>query len=383
MVADIESFFSAKNGELKAKNLSRAVISSNREFFPLINRSGKALISFACNDYLGLSKHPLVIEAALDATKKYGAGAGAARLVTGSCPLYEELEWLLAAYHKRQTALVFGSGYLANMGVISALCGKGDLIIADKLIHACMVDGAKLSGAKFLRFRHNDMNHLDALYRNERYNYRNCLILTETVYSMDGDICARFKKPVSETNGINIWLADSAHNLEFDDSTADIISGTLSKTLGSYGGYVCGSSAVIEYLKSSARSFMFSTALPPASLAAANAGLKIIMKEPELLKAPKRNADFFKAILLEKSKNRINIIGDSHIVPIIIGNAERALAASAMLEGEGVYAPAIRPPTVPINSSRLRFSFSAVHTSVQVEKAALAVSRVLERLLPE
>ena len=254
---------------LSAKQQNRTIVPTFREDGVWVERGGKRLVSFSCNDYYGLSHHKEVIAAAVSATQKYGAGAGASRLVSGSHPLYAELEARLARMKNTEAALVFGSGYLANLGTIPALVGKNDLILADKFIHACMIDAAKLSGATVLRFAHNNMAHLRMLLEANRAEHQHCLILTESVFSMDGD-CA----PMAEIRGLagefEGWvMTDSAHALSDDrcwmtddkkNTPSSIIRhpssvcvSTLSKSLGSYGGYVCGSRTLIEYLQSSAR----------------------------------------------------------------------------------------------------------------------------------
>lgn len=373
---------------LEAKQQKRVIVPSLRYDGVLIERGGKELVSFSCNDYLGLSQHPLVLAASVDALLKYGAGAGASRLVTGECPLYSELENLLAAHHKTQSACVFGSGYLANIGTIPALVGKNDLILADKLSHACIIDGARLSGANLLRFAHNNSAHCRMLLEANRGEYSNCLIITETVFSMDGDIA-----PLTELSALaqeyNAWLmTDSAHSLDYchpecnegslqrqDSSslrslgmTNTIKMGTLSKAAGSYGGYVCGSKILVEYLKNAARSLVFSTGLSPASLAASIASLQIMQSEPELLQKPLQNARLFTQILgLPEAQ--------SAIVPMIIGDNEKAVEASKILAENGFLVAAIRPPTVPENTARLRFTFSALHSRNQIEKLCAVIQK--------
>jgi 8-amino-7-oxononanoate synthase len=253
---------------LEAKQQKRVLIPSSRHDGVQVSRDDKDLISFSCNDYLGLSQHPKVLAASADALQKYGVGAGASRLVTGECPLYGELETLLAKHHKTENSCVFGSGYLANIGTIPALVSNNDLIVADKLSHACIIDGARLSGANMLRFAHNNVAHLRMLLEANRAEYHNCLIITETIFSMDGDIA-----PLAELSQIaqehNAWLmTDDAHGFGSCENDSIIKMGTLSKAAGSYGGYVCGSDILVEYLKNAARSLLFSTGLPPASLAA-------------------------------------------------------------------------------------------------------------------
>ncbi len=305
-----------------------------------------------------------MIAAARRALERHGTGAGASRLVTGSHPGYAELERLLAEMKGTERALVFSSGYMANIGVIPALMGKEDLIVADRLCHACMWDGASLSGATVLRYNHNDLAHCRELLDADRARFGRCLILTETVFSMDGD-CGPVDALSRLAHDYDAWLmTDDAHGLGFSSAeVADVQMGTLSKAAGSCGGYVCGSSELIDWLASRSRSLMFSTGLPPASVAASVAALRIIGKDAELLRKPLENARRFTTALGREP-------AASPIVPVIVGESERALAASSMLQEHGLLAVAIRPPTVPAGTARLRFAFSALHEAEPIERAA-------------
>lgn len=333
-----------------------------------LEENGRRYLSFASNDYLALSAHPEVIASAKAALEKYGAGATASRLVAGNHPLYAELETALAAYKGMESALVFGSGYLTSLGVIPALVGRGDVIIADRLAHACMLDGAKNSGAVLKRFRHNDLAHLEMLLKEFRGRYRHCLVLTEHVFSMDGDLA-----PLAAIKTIcdmhDAWLmSDDAHGLAPADTKPHLLMGTLSKSLGSYGGYIAGPKTVIDYLQSSARSLIFSTGLPPSVIAAASTALKIAKAEPVRGKKALENAQrFTKALHLPAAQ--------SAIVPVILGDAQKALAASAQLKADSFFVPAIRPPTVPEGSARLRFSFTAAHEDAHMEKIIEAMRK--------
>lgn len=370
----LDDILTQKMQILQAKQQYRAPVASHRQGGVVVERGGRQLISFSCNDYLGLSAHHEVAAAAVAATQKYGAGAGASRLVTGNCPLYDELETLLAQRRGAQAAVVFGSGYLANIGTIPALLGKNDLIIADKLAHACILDGARLSGASVLRFAHNNTAHLKMLLEANRGEYQNCLIITEEIFSMDGD-----RAPLSELAQLaqeyKAWLmTDSAHSLAGGHKLpADIQMGTLSKAVGSYGGYVCGSKTLVDYLKNAARSLIFSTGLPPAALAASIKALKIIEQSPELAEKALGNAKLFTEIMgLPEAQ--------SAIVPLILGENEKALAASKMLEDAGFLVSAIRPPTVPEGTARLRFTFSAQHTPQMIEAVCAVLTPVTEHV---
>lgn len=355
---------------LAAKQQRREMVETEAREGVRVRRGGKEFISFSGNDYLGLSRHPEVVAAAAEALKKYGAGAGASRLVTGNHPLYSELEAALAQYKNTEAACVFGSGYLANLGTIPALVGKNDLILADRLSHACMLDAAKLSDATLMRFAHNNIEHCRMLLEANRHEFQHCLIITETVFSMDGDR-APLKVLAALAKEFNAWLlTDDAHGIGIVKSApADIEMGTLSKAAGSYGGYVCGSKTLIDYLKTAARSVIYSTALPPATIAASIAAIKIMQQENLGEKA------------LENARYFTNLMGlgkaESAIVPVIVNETERALKLSATLEEKGFLVAPIRPPTVPENTARLRFTFSALHAKKDIER----VTEILKEAL--
>jgi 8-amino-7-oxononanoate synthase len=377
---NLKDFANEKIAGLKAKNRFRIL---NRYAFdspPYIYKNAKRLVSFASNDYLGLSQHPQVRNAASAAALEYGSGAGSSRLVSGNHSLYEDLEQKLAASKHCQSACVFGSGYLANIGVMQSLADATDLILADKLSHACIIDGAKLSGASLKRFHHNDVDNLRELLLCHRKDYKNCLIATESIFSMDGD-----KAPLPEilklTEEFDCWLlVDDAHSLYspripliagVDISSCErlIIIGTLSKALGGYGGYAASNTKAIEYIKSAARSVIFSTALPPSVLASALKSLEIIDQNPSLCDAPLVMAQLFKAGISERfgRLKALSAACSSHIIPIIIGDDLDAVKASQMMEDNGFLVPAIRPPTVPPGTARLRLSFSSHHRAEDVE----------------
>lgn len=365
----LESFAELEVEELQKEQLLRSFSENERHNSARILRNDKELISFCCNDYFGLSQHPVVKQAAIEATEKYGIGSGASRYISGNHPYYDLLEKKLAAYKGTEAALVFGSGYLANIGTIPALVGKGDLIIADKLAHACLLDGAKLSGAKLLRFKHNDIEACRRILETHRQDYQKCLIITETIFSMDGD-----RAPVSELATIakqhDSWLlTDDAHGIGVLEPHPEVPLqiGTLSKGLGSYGGYLCASQKVIDYVRNKARSAIFSTALPPATVAAAIASLEILEKEPERAENALENAQYFTKLMgLEQAQ--------STIVPYIVGDERTALDLAKKLEEAGFLVSAIRPPTVPKGTARLRFTFSSEHSRDSIEN----LSRILQ-----
>jgi 8-amino-7-oxononanoate synthase len=360
----LRDFAREQLAQVEQRSLTRHVTETERLGGTRVRRGPKEYVSFSCNDYLGLTHHPKVIDAARAALERYGTGAGASRLVTGSHPAYADLEQLLAEMKGTERSLVFSSGYMANVGVIPALVGKDDLIVADRLCHACMWDGARLSGATVMRFDHNDLDGCQDILEAYRGGFGRCLILTESVFSMDGDRGVVLGlSAVASAN--RAWLmTDDAHDLVMNlPFGADVKMGTLSKAVGSCGGYVCGPSELIEWLANRARSLMFSTGLPPASVAAATAALHIIRDDAELCRKPVDNARRFTDALGRQP-------AVSAIVPVIVGEPERALAASAMLQEHGLLVVAIRPPSVPPGTARLRFAFSALHEAEPIERAA-------------
>ncbi len=335
----------------------------------------RTALNFCSNDYLGLAQDQRLKTAAA-AALEHGAGAGASRLVTGNHALYAELEAKIAALKGEQAALVFGSGYLANLGTIPALVGPGDLIVADELSHACMMSGAKLSGATLHVFRHNDVNDLRRLLEAHRPAAGNCLVLTEGVFSMDGDL-SPLPDIIAAARDHDAWvMTDDAHGLGVIgngrgsaahwNARPDVQMGTLSKSVGSYGGYVAASRPVIDLLVNRARSVIYATGLPPAVVAASIAGVDIIASDPGLCARPLALARTF--------TTRANLpAAQSAIVPVVLGTPEAALEASTALERQGFLVTAIRPPTVPANTARLRITFSAVHREEDVRRLADAV----------
>ena len=375
----LDAFCATKLADLDAKSLRRKLQPTIRTQGAHVQRGGRTLVSFSCNDYLGLATDPRVKAAAIQAIQTYGAGAAGSRLVTGAHPLLDDLEAELARLKGKPATLVFGSGYLANIGITPALAGPGDLVILDQRSHACMWAGAQLSGARVLSFRHNDLEHLGNLLAQERGTGR-VVILTERVFSMDGD-----RAPVAELLALaarhDAWLlVDDAHGLGVieADAAAPLEMGTLSKALGSYGGYLCASEPVVDLLRSRARSFVYTTALPPASAGAALESLRILRAEPDRQRRP--------LALAQRFTSRMGLpTAQSAIVPVIVGEAAAALALSAGLEDKGFLVAAIRPPTVTAGTARLRIAFSAAHTEAEVNGLveALAYSLVRAGLRPE
>ncbi len=367
-----------KLDSLKVQSLLRETVSIERGGAGRVVHGGREYVSFSCNDVLGLSHHAKLVEASMGAVKKYGVGGAASRLITGNNPLYGALEGGLAHLKGAESALVFGSGYLANIGTIPALVKEGDVIFMDGLCHACLVSGARLSRAEIFSFRHNDMGHLAELLGHHRKKGKNALVLTEGVFSMEGDIAPLGEmKALCEEHGA--WLfCDDAHGLGVLGKgrgacaelgvAADIQMGTLSKAAGSYGGYICGSEVLCDLLKNRARSLIYSTALPPAVLAASLAAIEIIAEDEGLCALPLRRAAFF------CSQMGLGV-PQSHIVSLPLGSVEEVLAVSEKLKGQGFWVQAIRPPTVP--TPRLRFAFSAVHGEREIIALIEALKGVL------
>lgn len=366
-LAGIDAVSAMRLAMLEKRGTRRELAPTERFADGRIVRGGQPMISFCDNDYLGLSSHPRVIAAAIEATQTYGAGAGAARLITGDNPLNEQLEARLAKLKGLPAARVFGSGYLANAGAIPALVGAGDLIVMDELCHASMHAGARLSGARIQTFAHNDIaSAVDGL--RERDPTSHALLLTETVFSMDGDL-APLTKLAEVAAQAGAWMmTDDAHGLGVVDldNPAQIQMGTLSKSVGAYGGYVAGPQSFIDLMTSRARTFVYATGLPPGVLASALAALDVMDDEPELGRKALANARLFGELI-----GRRDI--ESAIVPVIYGETEAAMKASAALADQGLLVTAIRPPTVPEGTARLRVTFSARHQEADIRRLAALV----------
>lgn len=373
--SSLDAFARQALDDLDARALRRRLIDTARGPGPIAHREGRTLVSFSCNDYLGLSDDPRVIAAGQEALARYGAGAGASRLVTGNHPVLAALEARLAAHKGKDAALVFGSGYMANLGIVPALAGPRDLVLVDALGHSCLFAGAQVSGATMLRFRHNDVGHLRDILAARRARHGRALILTERVFSMDGDR-APLDAILEVAAAHDAWtLVDDAHGLGVVEAgaRAPLEMGTLSKTLGSYGGYLCASREVIDLMTSRARSFVYTTGLPPASAAAALRALEIVEADPERAARP--------LALARRFTMRLGLpAAASPIVPVLVGAAEAALALSAALEARGYLVVAIRPPTVPAGTARLRVAFSAAHETAQVDGLADALTDALRAL---
>jgi 8-amino-7-oxononanoate synthase len=367
-----------------------------RRLRPLARRQGgrlllagsgeeKSLLDFSSNDYLALSEHPAVIEGSRRALVQWGAGAGAARLMSGDLSLCEELETSMARLKGKEAALLFGSGYLANAGIIPALVGRGDVIFTDRLNHASIYDGCLLSGARIHRFRHNDPGHLEELLLRERGRGR-ALIVVESLYSMDGDRCPLPDLVALKERFACLLLVDEAHATGIYgerggglveeagvESAVDLIMGTFGKALGSYGAYVAASWTMISFLVNRARTFIFATALPPAVLGASLAAVELVRAEPELRKALERKAALFRNELQQLG---VKVTGSSQIVPVMVGDSKQAVLMAAGLEEKGLFVVPVRPPTVPAGTARLRFSVTSHHSEETLRHAASLIKTV-------
>ena len=350
---------------------------------PRAQLAGRECIVLASNDYLGLSRHPAVVEAAAEAARRYGAGAGASRLVTGNLPIHQELEAEIAALKHTEAAIVFSSGYAANLGLIPVLLSRGDVAVCDKLNHASLIDACRLSGARLRAYTHRDVDRLEAILRSEA-RARRVLVVTDGVFSMDGDV-APLPEIVALARRCGAWvLVDDAHGTgtlgrtgggaveRFGLDAAGLINmGTLSKAFGSQGGFVAGCTELVALLRNRARSFVYSTGLAPAAAAAALAAIRLAREQPGIRQRLWRNVRLLRQMIAPSGLSPVST--QAHITSLIIGEVRDALAFSDALLAAGVFAPAIRPPTVPRGTSRARISVTAAHTREDVEVAAAAI----------
>jgi 8-amino-7-oxononanoate synthase len=333
-----------------------------------LTEDGRPVVTFASNDYLGLTAHPAVVAAAHDALDRWGTGAGASRLITGSRPVHADLEAALATHRDTEDAVCFSSGFAANLGVLTVLGGPGVRIVSDELNHASIIDGCRLSRAEVAVYRHADPEHAAALLSSSEAP---AMLVTDTVFSMDGDVAPLVELAEVCRRADALMVLDEAHAVlgpevgpEVTDDLTVVRVGTLSKTLGSLGGYVAAPRAITELLVNLARPYIFTTALTPADAAAALAALAVF-DSPE--------GDALRARLAGHVQ-RVRPGHSTPIVPVVLGSEERALAGAEALLERGLWVPAIRPPTVPPNTSRLRVTLSAAHTDEQVSQLVAALA---------
>jgi 8-amino-7-oxononanoate synthase len=383
-MTDIESALS----DIRDRGLYRRMRMISGPQGPRVLLDGRPVLLLCSNNYLGLADHPRVREAAAEAAMRYGAGAGASRLVSGNMRIHRRLEERLADFKGYRTALLFGSGFLANTGVVQALAKPGEVVFSDALNHASIVDGCRLAGAETFVYDHADMDHLAWGLREAEG--RGSLIVTDGLFSMDGDV-APLAEIVELARRFDARvMVDDAHGTGTVgpggrgtvaaaglEDEVDVLVGTLGKSLGSYGAYVCCDDAMAKYLVNTARTLIFSTALAPPQVAAAMAALELLREEPRRVERLQRNGRILRDALADQGLPAGG--GDAPIVPVIVGDADGAVAASERALERGVFAQAIRPPTVPDGSSRLRLTVMASHTKSELRDAA----KVIVKAVPE
>ncbi len=375
--------------ELRERGLHRRLRLIGGPQGPRVTLDGKQVLLLCSNDYLGLANHPKVRGAAAEAAMRWGAGAGASRLISGNMQPHSRLEKRLAAFKGYQSALLFGSGYLANTGTIATLAKEGEVVFSDQLNHASIIDGCRLSRAETFVYRHGDVEHLAWGLR--KAGGRAALIVTDGVFSMDGNVAPLVELSELAKRHECRLMVDEAHatgavgrggrgsvaaaGLSGD---VDVVMGTLGKALGSYGAYVCANRETTDYLLNTARSFIFSTALPPSVAAAGLAALELLESQPERVERLGANATTLRRALADEGLE----LGDSEtqIVPVPVGDAETAMELCERVLERGVFAQGIRPPTVPEGSSRLRFTVMSTHRREELERAAKVVGSAAREL---
>ena len=380
-------YISDELSKIKESGLYRELKAVENAQDTRIDIEGKTYLSFCSNNYLGLANHPSVVNAVKKAVDEYGWGACASRLVSGNMTLHEALEKQISRFKRKDAAIVFPTGYMANLGVISSLVSGGDLVVSDKLNHASIIDGCRLSGAVFRVYAHCNMEKLENILKKSS-KYNRILIVTDSVFSMDGDLAplpdiVRIAKKynamvmVDEAHGTGVFGENGRGVVEhFNlDKEVDVVMGTLSKAIGSLGGYVCGDDDLISYLRNKARPFMYTTALPPAVCAASIASINLIQEDHSLREVLWNNVCCIKERLGSLGVDMIS--SQSQIIPLLIGDTQKAVDISKLLYERGVLIPAIRPPTVPANSSRLRMTVMSSHTQDDLESLFKVLKDVL------
>ncbi|WP_020411568.1 8-amino-7-oxononanoate synthase [Microbulbifer sp. ANSA001] len=377
--------------ERRRRNLYREVKTLDSVPGPEARVNGRELLTFSSNDYLGLATHPEVIRAQ-QAGAELGAGATASHLVNGHLQVHQQLQYSLAEVTGREAALVFSSGYMANVGTLCALLGRADNIISDKLNHASLIDGARLSGANSLRFPHNDLIGLDRQLRRAASRGGNILVAVDGVYSMDGDLaplaeiadlCREYGAwlMVDEAHGFGVMgsekfpFAGSCTAAGLDQSQAPVIMGTLGKAAGNAGAFVAGSRELIDYLVQFARTYIYTTGMPPAVAAGCVAAVDLMRRQPELTRRLESNIAHFRHCA--RQLNLPLADSPSAIQPLLLGCEETAISISEQLEKRGFLVSAIRPPTVPAGTARLRITLSASHNHHQIDALLNALAEVL------
>ena len=374
--------------ELKELGLYRRMRMISGPQGPRVVLDGKPVLLLCSNNYLGLADHPRVREAAADAAMRWGVGAGASRLVSGTMTVHRRLEERLAEFKRAQAALLFGSGYLANVGVVTALAGEGKVVFSDELNHASIIDGCRLARAETFVYRHGDVEHLAwGLHQAEG---RGALIVTDSVFSMDGDVAPLAEiVELARRHGVRV-VVDEAHGTGClgpegrgavaeagVEDEVDVIVGTLSKALGAYGAFAACDQEMSQLLINTARPFIFSTAPPPPAVAGALAALELLIEQPQRVDKLQANADVLRE---ELARERFEVAGSTtQIVPLVIGDARQAMRICELALEHGVFAQAIRPPTVPEGTSRLRLAVMASHSRAELREAAQVLGRAALR----
>lgn len=368
--------------ELRERGLYRRLRLIEGPQGPQVLVGGRPVLLLCSNNYLGLADHQRVRDAAAEAALRWGAGAGASRLISGNMEPHRKLESALARFKGYESALLFGSGYLANTGTIAALAGKGEVVFSDELNHASIIDGCRLAAAETFVYRHGDLDHL--AWGLSEADGRAALIVSDGVFSMDGDVAPLpGLLDLARRHGARL-MVDEAHATGAIgpggrgsvaaaglSGEVDVVVGTLGKALGSYGAYVCADAEVVDFLVNRARPFVFSTAPPPPAIGAAAAALELLLDEPELVDRLQANAATLRAGLAAEGLAAGR--SSSQIVPLEVGDAEPTMELCELILERGVFAQGIRPPTVPEGSSRLRFTVMASHSADELERAAKLV----------
>jgi 8-amino-7-oxononanoate synthase len=370
--------------ELKELGLYRRMRMISGPQGPRVVLDGKPVLLLCSNNYLGLADHPRVREAAADAAMRWGVGAGASRLISGTMTVHRRLEERLADFKHTGAALLFGSGYLANIGVITTLAGTGEVVFSDELNHASIIDGCRLARADTFVYRHADIEHL--AWGMRQVEGRGALIVTDSVFSMDGDVAPlpeivelaqrhRVRVAVDEAHGTGC-LGPGGRGAVAEaglDDEVDVVVGTLSKALGAYGAFVACDQAIAQLLINSARPLIFSTAPPPPAVAGALAALELLAEQPQRVDKLQANADVLRE---ELARERFDVSGSTtQVVPLVIGDAHQAMRICELAIERGVFAQAIRPPTVPDGTSRLRLAVMASHSKAELREAAQVLGR--------
>ena len=372
--------FKEELNNIKEAGLHRKLLPVSSGSAPKIMVDGKEVIMLASNDYLGFCSHPEIKNKAQNAIKKWGAGSGAARLINGNLTLFDELEKRLAAFKKTEDALVFSTGYMANAGLLSALGTKENIIYSDELNHASIIDGCRLSRATIKIYPHKNVKTLESFLKQES-GYQNRIIVTDGVFSMDGDIAPVPDLLLLAEKYDATLIIDDAHgtgaigksgkgtleHFEMENSSRTIILGTMGKAMGSFGAFVAGTKELKEYLINKSRSFIFTTAMPPSVLAASIQALNIIGKNPAIISELRENASYMRKGLRSLGFNTLE--SETQIMPVMIGSPADTVNMAKELFDKGLFIQAIRPPTVPKNSSRLRLTVMATHEKSDLEKA--------------